>query len=126
MPLGKDKILLRNSLIGAGTGLLLNVLLVPALASVGSSVVWIVSELLILVLSQIAVSKAVDISFPVGELLKNCLVYIPLAIIVACCMLLNSMLLRLFASVSLTAAYVMAYQIFVKKRNPLALLKRES
>lgn len=126
MPLGKDKILLRNSLIGAGTGLLLNVLLVPALASVGSSVVWIVSELLILVLSQIAVSKAVEISFPVGELLKNCLVYIPLAIIVACCMLLNSMLLRLFASVSLTAAYVMAYQIFVKKRNPLALLKRES
>ena len=124
MPLGQDKVLLRNSIIGAGTGLLLNVLVVPVLASVGSSIVWIVSELLILVLSQIAVSRTIEISFPVVELLKNIAVYIPLAIIVGLCLLLDSTLLRLFVSAAMTAAYVMAFQVFVKKRNPLALLKK--
>lgn len=124
MPLGQDKVLLRNSIIGAAAGLLLNVLLVPLLAAKGSSIVWIVSELLILVLSQLAVTRTVEIHFPAVELIKNIAVYIPLAIILGCCMLLDSSILRLFISAGLTAAYVMAFQIFVKKRNPFALMKK--
>lgn len=126
VPLGKDRILLRNSIIGAGSGLLLNVLLVPIFAAVGSSIVWIVSELLILVLSQIAVAQSIEIPFPIAELVKNIAVYIPLAVIVGCCMLLESSLLRLFFSAVMTAAYVLAIQVFVKKRNPFALLKKSS
>ena len=44
MPMGKDKAVLINSIIGAFVGLSANFLLVPRLASVGSAVVWLVSE----------------------------------------------------------------------------------
>lgn len=125
MPLGKDKILLRNSLIGAATGVLLNLLVVPALMATGSAIVWIVSELLILVLSQVAVSRSLSIEFPLRTMLQNIAGYLPLAALVFLCTKLGAGLVpRLLVSVCVVSVYVYLYQLLVRKRNLFEILLR--
>lgn len=58
MPLKKDRTILVNSIAGASVGLLLNVLLVPKMHSVGSALVWIVCEVVVLALSSVAVWRS--------------------------------------------------------------------
>lgn len=124
LPLGKDRILLRNSLIGAVTGLILNIVFVPLLASVGSAIVWIVTETLILVLSQIAVTREVDIRFPLRTTLKNFAVYLPLAALVAaCCLIPAHGTARLAASVIVVGIYVAVYQLLIRKGELLVRLR---
>ncbi len=77
MPLKKDKEIFRNSMIGASLGVLLNILLVGSLKGTGSALVWIVSELIILILSQYIVFINIKISFPYRKLLYNLVCAIP-------------------------------------------------
>ena len=124
MPLGRDKLLLRNSSLGAALGVLLNIALVPVFASKGSSIVWIVTECLILVLSQIAVKREIGIGFPFRESLRNCLVYLPLVIMIAACLLIpGGALVRIGVSVCLVCAYVLWYQMNVRKGELIKALK---
>lgn len=44
IPMGKDKAVLINSIIGALVGILANIIFVPCFASVGSAIVWLMSE----------------------------------------------------------------------------------
>lgn len=44
-PLGKDKEILKTSILGAVVGLSANIVLVPRLASIGSAIVWLISEI---------------------------------------------------------------------------------
>ena len=64
LPLKKDHTILRISLMGALCGISLNLLLVPLYGCLGSSVCWLVSELLILLLLQKAVTKYLEMYFP--------------------------------------------------------------
>jgi O-antigen/teichoic acid export membrane protein len=48
MPMGKDKAVLINSIIGAVVGIIANIVLVPHLESVGSAIVWCVSEIAVM------------------------------------------------------------------------------
>ncbi len=124
LPLGKDTTMLRNSIIGAVIGVALNVLLVPSLASTGSSLVWIAVECVILVLSQIAVTKEVSIRFPLKRLLVNILVYLPLAaMIFACAFIPAGALVKMIVSMMLAAAYICVYQFIIKKGQLLKQLK---
>lgn len=124
LPLGKDKIMLRNSLIGAGIGILLNITLVPSFASVGSSVVWIAVECIILVLSQIAVTKELDIHFPIRATLKNIAIYIPLAGLVATCLFVpGNAFVKLAVSMAVTGAYILVYQFVIQKGALIKSLK---
>ena len=81
MPLRADKIVLVNSAIGAVFGLVLNLLIVPVLFSVGSAMVWVMCEVLILFLSQIAVTKNSGIKFPVNLFFKNIICFVPLSLL---------------------------------------------
>ena len=45
MPMGKDKAILFNSVLGASVGLIMNIILVPYWASIGSAIVWVISEI---------------------------------------------------------------------------------
>lgn len=124
MPLGKDKLLLRNSTIGAAMGVLLNMILVPRLAAIGSAVVWIVTECLILVLSQIAVRKEIGIGFPFSETGRSLLIYLPLAALMAVCLLLpGDAWVRALVSAVLLGLYVFVYQIIIRKGALLRSLK---
>ena len=124
LPLGKDRIMLRNSLIGAALGVALNVLLVPSFASIGSSAVWIAVECIILVLSQIAVTKELNLRFPAARTLTNFLVYMPLVGLVAACLFLpGGYILKLAVSCAVVALYVFMYQFVIKKGELLKALK---
>ena len=48
MPMGKDRAVLINSIIGAIVGIVANLILVPHLASVGSAIVWLLSEIAVM------------------------------------------------------------------------------
>lgn len=124
LPLGRDKLLLRNSLIGAGIGVVLNLALVPILASGGSSIVWIVAEMTILVLSQVAVRRELDIRFPLSSFMKNLAVYLPLVAIVALTLLISGEAWRrVVVSMFCVGIYVLIYQIVIRKGAVLSMLK---
>lgn len=48
MPMGKDKAVLINSILGAVVGLFANIIVVPHLMSVGSAIVWLISEITVM------------------------------------------------------------------------------
>lgn len=124
LPLGRDKLLLRNSAIGAALGLALNVALVPVLAAIGSSIVWLCIELLILVLSQRAVRNIIEIEFPYLKLLKNLAVCIPLAIVfVACLSMSASSLVKVLVTMAIAGVYILVYQMIIKKGALLKALR---
>jgi len=124
LPLGKDKIMLRNSIAGAIMGVVLNILLVPTLAAIGSSVVWIAVECLILILSQIAVHREIGLGFPLRSFLLNVLRYIPLVLLlIVCSRIPAGALLKLLVSMATVAAYVMVYQLLINKGRLLKAIE---
>lgn len=80
-PLKKDKQILINSISGAIVGLILNIVLVKEYASAGSAIVWVMSELTVLVSAQHFVTKYAKVSFPYMKLAKEIAIYIPLVMI---------------------------------------------
>lgn len=77
MPTKKDKSVLRNSILGATVGVLLNILLVQRLGATGSAIVWVASEITVLLSAQIIVSKKFSLHFPFIATIKNIIFYIP-------------------------------------------------
>lgn len=57
MPMGKDNAVLINSIWGASVGLLANIILVPNLESVGSAIVWVISEIVVMISAFVFFSK---------------------------------------------------------------------
>lgn len=84
MPLKQDRILLRNSMIGAGFGMVLNFALVPSFLCVGSSLVWVLAELVILALSQKTVYSCLKVGFPLLEIFKGIAKNVPLVVLLFC------------------------------------------
>lgn len=81
MPLRKDKLILRNTIIGGFVGLIANIILVPNLKSIGSAIVWTLSELTIMLLSIQCVKNCIPFNFPFKKFVSTILYYIPMAII---------------------------------------------
>lgn len=123
MPLRKDKSILYNSILGAITAILMNILLVSTYKSIGSSIVWIISELVVLVASQYFVNKYINISFPTKLLLKNILYHIPLLVGIYIIHLVH---LNEFVSISIggviTFIYCFILQIFILKNEIILTL----
>ncbi len=83
MPLKKDKTIFINSCIGAAIGVLANILLVPKLNSIGSALVWVLSEFVVLILAQRCLSKFLNVKFPFKELSFHIALSLPCALSVA-------------------------------------------
>ncbi len=81
MPTKKDKFILINSIIGAVTGIVLNILLVPVYKSIGSSVVWVSSEIMVLISAQIFVRKSLKIVMPIKKLAISFVLALPIYLI---------------------------------------------
>ena len=77
MPARKDGAVLSNSILGAVVGVAANLLIVDQCQSVGSSVVWLLSEISVLLSAQYFVSKEINIGFPIKALLLNIVYYAP-------------------------------------------------
>ncbi len=73
LPFGKDKYVLIGSSIGAIGGLAANILLVPLFQSIGSSVSWVISELLVLCSACFFVKKSFSFSIEWRKIFLNVL-----------------------------------------------------
>ena len=122
MPLRKDKEVMFNSTIGACVSIILNCLLVPHLQSVGSAIVWICSEFVILILSQIALSRNIHVSFPFKTLVTNVMGYLPLILVLYVLAMVtesfNYLLVVLLGGVTMVI-YTLVLQTFILKNSIL-------
>lgn len=112
MPMKKDRAVFINSVIGASVGLTSNLLLIGRLGAIGSSIVWVLSELSVLVCAQFFVSKYVNYNFPWRDVVKNVICYLP--IFIPCIVIshyLDNMILRLL----LAGTIVIFYSFIVQK-----------
>lgn len=118
MPLKKDKAILINSIIGASVGILLNILLVPYWGSIGSSIVWLLSEIAVLCSAQSFVKKYLLLSFPFKSLLRNIIYMLPLVVFVMICnFYIKSLLLSLFIGACVVCIYSLIIQIYCIKNE---------
>ena len=81
MPLKRDADILKNSIVGASVGVLANLLIVPRLMSMGSAIVWCLSEIAVLIMAQFFVNRQIGQGFNVRLLVRYLLYYLPVAII---------------------------------------------
>ncbi len=78
MPLSKDNAILTNSIVGAIVGIILNLTLVHIFASKGSAIVWIGSELAVMISAQCFVTKYTGYIFPYKKIISSVICYMPL------------------------------------------------
>lgn len=81
MAMHSDKTVLRNSFIGAVVTVVFNLLLTKSLGAVGSAIVWVIAECVIMGLSMVAIRRKFNYVMPYKRLLAYCLSYIPLALL---------------------------------------------
>ena len=110
MPLQKDRDILTNSLIGAGAGVLLNLVLVSKLGAIGSSIVWILSETIVMICAQYFMKKYVNLKFPGLVLVKQMLGYLPLTL---CFVFLHNYIKSQMIEFLLTGVLIVTYFIIV-------------
>lgn len=119
MPLKKDHTILRNSAIGAAIGVSMNIILVKTYGAVGSSVVWFFSEMTILILAQIAVTKFIYQKFPFHRLLLILAVYLPLfPVMILINHLIDGALLQFSIVAVIATIYFILVQLFILKDSP--------
>lgn len=106
MPLNADRSIVINTAWAAGISLVLNALMVSSLQSVGSALVTISSEVLLMWLSLRSSRRRIEFKYPGGFVLKNILVYLPLlAILIGVEMLISN----IFISIAVGAVVVSLY-----------------
>jgi len=118
MPLKADKYIFHNSLIGASVGIILNIAIVPYLHSVGSAVVWILSEISVLICAQLAVYKCIGLSFPWRRFGISIIGHLPLGILLVLCNYIN---VGLFAQVVIAGVMMVVYSYILNMyivKNP--------
>lgn len=121
MPLGKDNVILINSGIGAIVSLILNIVLVPVLASVGSSIVWLCCELAVAFSSQYFVKKYIGYCIPLRKISRAIIVYIPAFFI---CLAIHHYIQPTIAAMAMSffvvGVYALTIEVFAIK-NQIAI-----
>lgn len=119
MPLKKDKAILINSMVGAGVSLICNLIFVTSYKSIGSAIVWLISELTVLCIAQYFITKYIRIKFPLILMLKNIIYNIPLGIILYLVNISfsNVHLLKIIVSIIILVIYSAIVQLKILK-NP--------
>lgn len=126
MPLKKDKAILINSILGALIGVFMNVLLVSKLGSVGSSIVWVCSEIVVLSSAQYFVRKYIGYRFPYEKVMRNILYSIPIFAICYTISLLNfpSFYVLLMGMLLAGVYYLIVGYIFLKNELIIDIVQR--
>ena len=127
MPLKKDNSILVNSIVGAAVSVVCNLAIVPFLKSSGSAIVWLISELSVLLIAQFFMKKYMDITFPIKKVVLNVLYMTPLALILYLirCIPLNYVIDMVLAIV-MTGGYVMILQLCIIKNPSLMQVYRQA
>jgi len=127
MAVKKDKAILKNAVIGAIVGVTANVLLVKQMGSVGSSLVWFVSEVCVMALAIIVARPYFSLSETTMKTLKHMLYAIPaLTVCIAIRHLDPSHIRAMIVATLLTAIYYICLHLFViKDRHILNLIPKK-
>ena len=116
MPMHKDNALLFNSIIGALFGIVMNVILVRLYQGLGSALVWLLSEVLIMTLLQYWAKRYLSLEFPFKRLLINVLVYLPAFIVLYfICKSIGAPVLKAALSCGFMAVYFLIIQFSILK-----------
>lgn len=81
MAMHSDSIVLRNSFIGAMVTVAFNILLTSSMGAVGSAIVWVIAECVIMGLSIVAIYKKYHYVMPYKRVLCYCASYTPLVLL---------------------------------------------
>jgi len=124
-PLKEDRIKFINSVVGATVGVVLSLLLVKNFLAVGATIVWFCSEISVLMMAQYFVKKKIGMSFPAIMIIKEIVVYIPLAFAVYFLYTyhLNSFITLLIAFVVSGVYFTMVNILIFKNGMITSLLK---
>lgn len=118
MPFGNDKTILRNTIIGAIVGLLLNFILVRSFGAIGAAVVWVCSEIIVLLLGHFSVYKNYKVNIFSNIFLKHLLLGIPYLLICYSILMVNFQAVStIILSFLIFFIYFMMIHIFVLKNE---------
>lgn len=112
MPLKQDKSIFYNSIIGAIVGITLNLLLVSSLKSIGSSVSWVLSEIVVMLCSFFYVRRLINVDIPYRVLIRSACVACPIMIIGT---MVSALPLSPFVEILIAGALVLAYLFAVRR-----------
>lgn len=124
-PMKQDESILYNSIVGAIVGFLANLILVPCLASIGSSMVWVLSETVVFLSAQYFVTKSVGFKFPYKMLLQYIFAYTPLILLLLILLKWNP--LETFSVVlasAITFLYVIMIEFYLLKNAMLLEMRK--
>lgn len=122
MPMKKETVLFRNAVVGAVVGVSLGLLLVPRYLSVGASISWLTSEIVVLILSMAYVNRHIRICIPYMLLGKHILCHIPTAFL--CLFISETFSGNIFERVLIGLGVVIIYTTFIQityLREPFVL-----
>lgn len=117
MAMDKNKAVFINSLFGAVVGVVLCVLLMKSLKSVGASIVWFCSELVVLASASVFIKRYIQIRFPLMKLFRTIVYHIPLVIILFLFRLIGlNYWISIFSAFFITSVYLILIQYnFIKE-----------
>ncbi len=125
MPIKKDKTVTINSFVGAGLGVLLNLLLVPHFLSIGSALVIAISESAIFILAMIEVKRYLGYNYPWRDFFKRLLVYLPfLGMELLLLPFVESSLIRLLINSLVVIMYVLIVNQYILRDYDILQLVR--
>lgn len=117
-PMGKDKAIFINSLMGATFGCLFNFLLVRSMGSVGSAITWAISEFAVLISASVFVSRYICLKFPVKPLLHSLFYNLPILLIcISISMMKLSWTLQIVLMVSISCLVFSVVQFYWAKNS---------
>lgn len=102
----QDSTVLQNSIIGAVTALIFNILLTTSLGAVGSAIVWVIVEVVVMTLSIIAIYRKYNYILPFKRVFSYCISYTPLLLL---SLLLYYNLDNTYAIISVIAVLTIVY-----------------
>lgn len=124
LPMGKDKDILRNSILAASVGIISNIFLTLNFGKNGSAIVLILAELSVLLSSQFCVTKYLGLKIPFKLIIKHIIGFSP--IIIICYVIkyfINSCVISLIVSASIICCYIFLAGRFILKNSILTNLK---
>lgn len=124
LPMGKDKDILRNSILAASVGIISNIFLTLNFGKNGSAIVLILAELSVLLSSQFWVTKYLGLKIPFKLIIKHIIGFSP--IIIICYVIkyfINSYVISLIVSASIICCYIFLAGRFILKNSILTNLK---
>lgn len=118
IPLKRDKAIVFSGLCGVAIWGLFSIILVPTYQSVGSAIVWVISEVTVLYVASREVKKILKIGFPWNTLGKACVFSIPYIISGYIIMtMVDNIILRIGCTTLVFSLYALWQWGKIKKTN---------